>query len=44
MASRQLQTADIVTHQIPLSHSLEAYQMLHEGGEEMIKVLLVPDK
>lgn len=44
MASGQLRTADIITHRIPLSHSLEAYQMLHEGKEEMIKVLLVPDK
>jgi L-iditol 2-dehydrogenase len=43
MASGQLRTDEIITHRIPLSHSLEAYQRLSEGKEPMIKVLLVPD-
>jgi threonine dehydrogenase-like Zn-dependent dehydrogenase len=43
MATRRNRVGEIITHQIPLSHFLEAYQRLNEGKESMIKVLLVPD-
>jgi L-iditol 2-dehydrogenase len=44
MATGQLKTDQIITHRIPLSQSLQAYQMLREGKEPMIKGVLYPDE
>jgi len=43
MASGQLRTEEIITHRIPMDESLNAYIMLKEGKEPMIKGVLVPE-
>lgn len=44
MASGKLRTDEIVTHRFPFSQALEAYQMLREGKETMIKALFIAEE
>ncbi len=43
MSSGKLRTEEIITHRFHFSQALEAYQLLREGKESMIKALFIPE-